>query len=77
MMSLFAALHTLAAKRGDGLHPELISALKHSKASSEPDCDPAASESHEARPTDPSGSPAPPDTDSMLETALHFPARPK
>ena len=37
MLSLLAALHTLAAKRGEGLHPELIGALKHFKARSEVD----------------------------------------
>ena len=69
MMSLLAALHTLAAKRGEGLHPELISALKRSKAGSEADRGSATSENYEACHTAPSRSDlAPTDTDSLLET---------
>jgi hypothetical protein len=37
MMSFLAALHTIAARRGDGLRPELIYLLDHAKADSEVD----------------------------------------
>jgi hypothetical protein len=35
MMSLFLALHKVAAQRGDGLRPELLRLLEHSKAAEE------------------------------------------
>lgn len=35
MMFAFSALHTLAAQRGEGLRPELVSLLDRSEAHSE------------------------------------------
>jgi hypothetical protein len=35
MISLFSALHTLAAQRGEGLRPELVSLLERSRVQPE------------------------------------------
>jgi hypothetical protein len=35
MISCFGAIHSIAAKRGDGLRPELVELLKRSRADAE------------------------------------------
>jgi hypothetical protein len=71
MMSLLAVLHTIAAQRGEGLLPELISLLKHSKAGLEAECVSVTSESYDDRRIAPSGSDlAPSNSDSVPRKML-------
>jgi hypothetical protein len=78
MMHLFANLHHIAAKRGDGLRPELRRLLEQPNADSETDCASAASGDHEGRRTARSGSDfAPTDTDALHHGVSRLPANPK
>ena len=75
MMYLFANLHHIAAKRGDGLRPELRRLLEQPNADPEADCVSAASEDHEGRRTAKSGSDlAPTGTDALDEGVSRLPA---
>ena len=40
MISLFAAMHALAAQRGEGLHPQLVNLLKNAKPALPPRAEP-------------------------------------
>jgi hypothetical protein len=68
MMLLLSALHRIAARRGEGLRPELIRLLQRAKADPEIESASIASKNLENRCLDQPGSDlARPDTDAMNE----------